>query len=41
MACNGEAAYPSEETIKKSMSELAKDAYYVNASDIALQLGVL
>jgi indolepyruvate ferredoxin oxidoreductase, beta subunit len=36
----GEAEYPSLENIKQSIDELSKNAWYINASEMALNLGV-
>jgi indolepyruvate ferredoxin oxidoreductase beta subunit len=36
----GEAQYPTLDHIKQSMNELARKAWYINASEIALNLGV-
>ena len=35
----GEADYPSLENIKQSINELSKNAWYINASEMALNLG--
>ena len=35
----GEADYPALETIRKSINELSKRAWFINASEIALNLG--
>jgi indolepyruvate ferredoxin oxidoreductase beta subunit len=35
----GEAEYPSLETIKQGLSELSREAWYLDASEIAIRLG--